>query len=444
MAFGHGKNTRVYVDAYDLSRFFSEVSMAGKVEMADTTTFAAIPGIAVAKTVLPGVKDGTLQLKGLFDPTGANTSSPGSDIYFAQLIAEDTGVGSVLTPSNVDACVSISPTGSWVAGTRVIAAANVLSQYQISSPVKNAVSIQADMQADGGIDTGVSLHDPSTSDTIPTPALIAASASISGSTITVLSTTSGYATAGQILIPVTGGYQTITYTGVSGSTFTGCSGGTGTSVAGAVLQLIPGTGANDLQLPPGSGTTLAYGATPVNGSGLALTTAAFTFVTTATPFGIFPAQGQFLCPISAGTAVVTYTGLSYSSPFGFTGCTVATAKTATASSSVTMPPIPSITGAYAFLHIGALTGISAAVTYAKLQSSDDNSTWVDVPSGVFTLTPNSQAQQGSGQYSNANGGPGGYILFIPAGIQILRYVRVVLAYASPTTAATVLVTFVRL
>lgn len=444
MAFAHAKNARVFTDQFDLSHMFNDATMTGKVDMADTTTFAIKAGVSVAKTVIPGVKDGTLQFKGMFDPGAFDDTgdSCGSDAFFNYLIAHETGVGTILTPSNVETCVSVAPEGSWAVGSRVWAAAGVVSQYQIASPVKNAVTIQADLQCDGGVDTGVSLHDAGTSVTPPTPITVAAGVTLppAAGTLTVSAAPTGYPASGQILVPTAAGDQIITYTGVSGSTFTGCTGGSGTTTAGDVLPLYADAGVNDLGLPQGSATAVAYGATPVGGSGLALTTAPFVFDTTGDPITAgFPSAGQFLCPTSGGSVTVAYTGLTSSS---FTGCTVASAATATASSSVTLPPITSVHGAYGFLHWGSTAGVGGGIHLAKLQDSDDNSTWTDIPGGAWTLGTFSEGQYGTGQFNN--GGQGGYILFIPAGIEISRYVRAVLAYEGPTTAATVLVTFVRL
>lgn len=449
MSFVHGKNVRLFVDAFDLSQYFNDVSISGKVEQADTTTYAKTAGVAVAKTILPGVRDGTMSLKGLFDGTvetlGTSTASTvGSDLYWYNLLANETGVGTVLTPSNVEACVSVSPTGTWAVGTRIYAMAGVVSNYTISAPVKNAVSVQADFQADGGVLSGVSLHDPSVSDTIPATVNVAGAISLPTATLTVSASTAGYNATGSILVPVSGGYTTITYTGVSGSTFTGCTGGVGPTVAGAVLQLIPGTGANDEGTSQGSTITAAYGTTPVNGTTLVVPApgTSFTFQTTATVAGTFPASGQFLVPTSTTPITVSYTGLLTAGPFGFSGCTSSASGTATASTNVTFPPIVSNKGAYGFLHVSYVAGTSAGIAYAKIQHSDDNSTWTDVSGAVWGLT-NMLGQFASGQADATANGPGGYILYVPQGVTIQRYVRVVLAYLTASTSASVLCTWVR-
>lgn len=431
MAFVHGKNTRVYIDQYDMSRYFNEATMAGKVEMADTTTFAAVAGQAVSKTVLPGVKDGTLSFKGLFDSTPVG----GPDNYLQYIIANETGVGTVLTPSNLESCVSVAPEGSWAAGKRVWAAANVVSQYQIQSPVKNAVMIQADYQCDGGVNTGVSLHDPSVSDSIPATVLATAAQVLPVATLNCAASTAGYLASGTILVPVSGGFATVAYTGRSASTFTGCTGGTGTTLASPVLQNIPGTGVNDQGLPLGSATSATF-----TGAQAISATVPFTFPLTSNPITAgFPAAEQFLVPTAGNPILVTYTGITTTS---FTGCLGATAGTSTTGGTVTEPPTVSIMGAYAFLHYTSVTG--GVLTAAKLQSSEDNTVWVDVPLGAWTLAVFGGGQFGTGQFGGGAGSTGGYILFIPGGTAIQRFVRVVLAYGTASTASSILVTFVRL
>lgn len=448
MAFVHAKNARIYIDGFDVSHYFNEATMQGKVDTAETTTFAATPGVSVAKTVIPGVKDGTITLKGLWDGTIENlvSGTTGPDNYFYTLLSEETGVGAVLTPSNVEACLSVAPTGSWAPGARVWAAASVLSQYSLAAPVKNAVTITGDIQCDGGVDTGVSLHDPTTSDTMVTPVTITAGQTLPATTLTAGSSTASYPSSGTLLVTTSAGSQFVSYTGLSGDTFTGCTGGTGTTTASAALPVNFGTGVNDAQLPETMTTTVTVA------SGQVLTVAAFTLTVTGNPTTAgFPNAGALLVPTSGGAVTVYYTGITTTS---FTGCTAAAAGT-TSAGSITLAPVSSIAGAYGFLHVGAIGGVSGGLTLAKLQHSDDNSTWTDVPNGAWTINNTglnwNGNQFGSGQYSGGTNGSGsgaattgGYILFIPPGTPIQRYVRTALVYASPTTSAKVLVTFVRL
>lgn len=448
MALVHAKNARIYVDGFDLSHYFNEATMQGKVDVADTTTFATSPGISVAKTVIPGVKDGTITLKGLFDAAIENftNATSGPDNYFYTLMAEETGVGVTLTPSNVEACLSVAPSGSWAPGQRVWAAASVLSQYQLSAPVKNAVSITANIQCDGGVDTGVSLHDPTTSDSMITPVTITSGQALPTATLTAAAATTAYPASGTILVATSAGNQFVSYTGKSGSTFTGCTGGTGTTTASAALPVFFGTSVNDAQLPETTSTEVAVAAAQV------LSTTSFTLTVTGNPITAgFPTQGAILAPASGGAITVYYKGVTSTA---FTGCVAVSAGTTTAGN-ITLAPIASISGAYGFLHVGAVGGIGGGLTLAKIQHSDDNATWTDVLNGAWTINNTgldwNGNQFGSGQYPGGTNGSGsgaattgGYILYLPPGTVIQRYVRVVLVYASPTTSANVLVTFVRL
>src|SRR5579859_5036190 len=67
MAFVHGKNAALYIrDVQNkwrvISMFVQEVTMPVKIDTPETTTFGK-----GAKTVVPGIRDGTFQVKGYFD-----------------------------------------------------------------------------------------------------------------------------------------------------------------------------------------------------------------------------------------------------------------------------------------------------------------------------------------------------------------------------------------
>jgi hypothetical protein len=64
MAFRHGKNTKVVVNATDLSSYFNDVTVNNTVETAETTTFGVSGG---SKTYVTGLNDGTVSVSGLFD-----------------------------------------------------------------------------------------------------------------------------------------------------------------------------------------------------------------------------------------------------------------------------------------------------------------------------------------------------------------------------------------
>ena len=59
--FLHGKTTAVLVDQFDLSTYFNNVDFSMSLDTAETTAFAAS-----AKAYIPGLKDATLSLSGMF------------------------------------------------------------------------------------------------------------------------------------------------------------------------------------------------------------------------------------------------------------------------------------------------------------------------------------------------------------------------------------------
>lgn len=135
MAFKHGKNTGVIVDASDLSAFFNEASASQDIETAETTTFGSS-----AKTYIVGLKDGTMSISGMFDGDAGSI---------------DASISSAL---GVDApgFTTIAAEGLLIGGTSHSCQARKTS-YEVSSPVGDVVSTSLSIQADGGIDRGVLL-----------------------------------------------------------------------------------------------------------------------------------------------------------------------------------------------------------------------------------------------------------------------------------------------
>lgn len=62
MGFEHGKNTKVFYDEFDFSKYFDDASVAANADAAETTTFGKN-----SKTYIAGLKDATLALEGFFD-----------------------------------------------------------------------------------------------------------------------------------------------------------------------------------------------------------------------------------------------------------------------------------------------------------------------------------------------------------------------------------------
>lgn len=62
MAFGHGKNIKVYVNGNDLTGYFDTIDQAGTAKTAEVTTFGAL-----AETFIAGILGGTISADGFFD-----------------------------------------------------------------------------------------------------------------------------------------------------------------------------------------------------------------------------------------------------------------------------------------------------------------------------------------------------------------------------------------
>ena len=136
MAFIHGKSAIVLQNEFNLSSYFNDVSISRSIETAETTAFGAS-----AKAYIVGLIDGTLSLSGMFD--GAANA----------IDAEITDVLGV----NAGAVISVSVSGVTTIGTRMISTTGKLTSYEVTAPVGDVVSANAEFQADDGIGNAVSL-----------------------------------------------------------------------------------------------------------------------------------------------------------------------------------------------------------------------------------------------------------------------------------------------
>lgn len=138
MAFIHGKNTVVLFKDTNLSAYFNDSSASRSIETAETTTYGVAGG---SKTYITGLNDGTISLSGLFDgAVGAVdstlTATIGTDGSHPVLVASE-GIA---------------------IGKRAMIADIEQTSYEVSSPVADVVSVSAELQATGGIDSAVVLH----------------------------------------------------------------------------------------------------------------------------------------------------------------------------------------------------------------------------------------------------------------------------------------------
>lgn len=136
MAFIHGKSAVVLQNEFNLSTYFNDISISRSIETAETTAFGAS-----AKAYIVGLIDGTLSLSGMFDGS-ANA-----------IDAEMTDVLGV----NAGAVISASVSGVTTIGTRMISTTGKLTSYEVTAPVGDVVSANAEFQADDGIGNAVSL-----------------------------------------------------------------------------------------------------------------------------------------------------------------------------------------------------------------------------------------------------------------------------------------------
>jgi len=133
--FRHGKRTSVLLNGTDMSPFLNEATQTQEIETAETTTFADSD-----KTYITGLADGTISTSGLFDSTAG-----ASDAVLSGLIGQEDNTFTVL------------PEGA-NAGSRSIIANGQLTSYEVSSPVGDVVAIAAEVQADGGLFSGVAFN----------------------------------------------------------------------------------------------------------------------------------------------------------------------------------------------------------------------------------------------------------------------------------------------
>lgn len=136
MAFKHGKNTKVLVNQYNLSSYFSDGSISGSVETGETTVYGNS-----AKTYIVGLTDSTMSLSGFWD----GAASAVDEIISAAL----------QTSAEV---ITFAPEGL-TAGSRVNAMTSLLTSYEVSSPVADVVKTSLEGQTTDRIDRGVSLCD---------------------------------------------------------------------------------------------------------------------------------------------------------------------------------------------------------------------------------------------------------------------------------------------
>jgi hypothetical protein len=141
MAAVHGSGVGVLFDEFDLSTFFSQVSMTKTTQVVDDTRFQ--PGVALpSRSYIAGPGEGSISLQGPWDAVAA-----GSDVVL------DAAIGT-------DSIITIGVGGYATVGGPALMMQALEAGYQIRSSVNDAVRVTANATANGGIRTaGVILQD---------------------------------------------------------------------------------------------------------------------------------------------------------------------------------------------------------------------------------------------------------------------------------------------
>lgn len=143
--FVHGKNSKVYLDEFEMSAYLNSTDISHTQDTAETTAYGA-----TARAYIPSQASGTLSFGGLYD---AVTGAGSSDKEFEAIL------GSTTTP-----VLTVAIDGGTIGNRAVIARANETS-YTISSPVADINSVTADFECsadpannvDFGVASGVQL-----------------------------------------------------------------------------------------------------------------------------------------------------------------------------------------------------------------------------------------------------------------------------------------------
>jgi hypothetical protein len=134
--FRHGKNVNVFLDAYDFSTYFNNVSASTSIDTAETSAFGTS-----AKSYVVGHRDGTVSLSGMFEAT----ESTGTDQYFATALGSATKIKLIVAPEG----------HSNGAGAIMLQADD--TSYEVSSAIADIVQASAEFQSTDAVEHGVIL-----------------------------------------------------------------------------------------------------------------------------------------------------------------------------------------------------------------------------------------------------------------------------------------------
>lgn len=123
--FVHGKGTGIFLNQYNLSEYFNSIDTAQSVDVSESTGFGS-----TAKAYVVGLADGTLSMNGMWA-----ADAGGSDAVLSSIL------GSSTTP------IITVVFGTGTIGNSAIVAKASETNYSISTPVGDIVSVTADFQA---------------------------------------------------------------------------------------------------------------------------------------------------------------------------------------------------------------------------------------------------------------------------------------------------------
>lgn len=144
MVFRHGRRTRILFQGNDVTTYLNEAGSTSSIETAEVTSFAAD-----TKAYIIGNRDGTLSLSGMFD--GATDAV--DEIFETAAFAEDGSHVMIMQAS--EASDAVGATCQFAKGD--------MTSYEVSSPMSDVAAVSVEVQADGGLYSGVVLHDPNAS-----------------------------------------------------------------------------------------------------------------------------------------------------------------------------------------------------------------------------------------------------------------------------------------
>jgi hypothetical protein len=123
--FLHGKDSKVYLDEFDLSAYFNSADLSLGRDTAETTAYGA-----TSKAYIAGLVDGTVSLSGMW-----SADTDGTDEELQAIL------GATTTP------VLTVALSAGTIGNRAVMAQAHETTYSVSSPIADIVTISADFQA---------------------------------------------------------------------------------------------------------------------------------------------------------------------------------------------------------------------------------------------------------------------------------------------------------